>query len=209
MKSGRAVASELSFILAKLLRKLQRPALRNCQIDKTARVMAWSQLNDVIMGRYSYCGYDCTMSNVQVGAFCSIAGNVHIGGAEHPTSFVSTSPVFTAGRNSMNAHFAHHDYEPCPRTTIGSDVWIGRGANIKAGVMIGHGAIVGMGSVVTKDIPPYGIWAGNPAREIRKRFSDDQIEKLLKDRWWERSAKDLASIAKKFNDVDDYLREQQ
>ena len=71
------------------------------------------------------------------------------------------------------------------RTTIGNDVWIGTGAMVKAGVTIADGAVIGMGSVVTKDVGPYEIWAGNPARLIKKRLPEDEADRLASLKWWE------------------------
>ena len=76
--------------------------------------------------------------------------------------YVSTSPVFLDHRDSVKAKFSHHHYVWRAKTSIGHDVWIGEAALIKGGLNIGHGAVIGMGSVVTKDVPPYAIVAGNP-----------------------------------------------
>ena len=84
-------------------------------------------------------------------------------------------------------------------------MWIGDGAFIKQGVNVGVGAVIGMGSVVTKDVPPYAIVAGNPAHVIRKRFSDDIISRLLESRWWEKSDKELESLAADIKDPESFL----
>ena len=84
----------------------------------------------------------------------------------------------------MKKNFARHEFEIFRRTTIGNDVWIGNRVMIKAGVNISDGAVIGMGSIVTKDIGPYEIWAGNPARMIRKRFDDETIAALEEMKWW-------------------------
>ena len=85
----------------------------------------------------------------------------------------------------MKKNFARHEFEIFKRTSIGNDVWIGNRVMIKAGVKIADGAVVGMGSIVTKDIGPYEIWAGNPAKLIRKRFDDGTITILEDMKWWE------------------------
>ena len=120
------------------------------------------------MGRYSYCGYHCTLIRCRIGRFCSVADNVSIGLASHPMEWVSTSPAFYHGRDSIPKDLASLDYDPAPaETVIGNDVWIGAGTFIRPGVTVGNGAVVGMGSVVTRDVAPYTIVAGNPARVIR------------------------------------------
>ena len=175
----------IRWLCAKLLKKLLNPpALNSCNISKESRVCSRSELTDVSMGRYSYIGNDCFMVNVEIGSFCSIADRVAIGGAAHPVDRVSSSPVFHQGRNIMRRNLAAFDAVSTPRTTIENDVWIGRNALIKAGVTIHNGAVIGMGSIVTHDVGPYEIWAGNPARMLRKRFPDDTANRLQRVKWW-------------------------
>ena len=178
---------------------LNPPALRKCDIDSTSKVCARSELNSVTVDKYSYIGYDCFMLNVGIGAFCSIANRVCIGGAGHPIERVSSSPVFHEGKNVLGVNFQSFPYEPAPKTTIENDVWIGFGAIVKSGVTIHNGAVVGMGSVVTHDIPPYEIWAGNPAHFIRKRFDDETINELERLEWWSLSDSELSQIAPFFD----------
>jgi len=185
------MVEKFKFLLSKALRRLRPAALRRCRIDPNARVLGGSDLSDVQMGRYSYCVYGCQITNCEIGAFCSIAGNVVIGGSAHPVDAVSTSPVFHDGVNILGCNFANHPFQPNKRTVIGNDVWIGYAAIIKAGITIGDGAVIGTGSVVTKDVPPYAIWAGVPAREIRKRFDEATCHALLELRWWDWSKERL------------------
>ena len=138
-----------------------------------------------------------------IGRFCSIAPNAFVGGGEHPTDWLSTHG-FQYGNGSMFAtderflslvgrkNFA----QPRGRIQIGNDVWLGEGVHISRGVTIGHGAIVAARSVVTKDVAPYAIAAGVPARLLRYRFTDDIIEKLLKLEWWNYN---LAPISKQID----------
>lgn len=170
---------------AKALRKLRGADLTNSRVDRTSKIEAGSKLVSSNFGRHSFCGYDCTILNTDVGSFCSIAGGVVIGGASHPMDYLSTSPVFLSHRDSVKTKLAKHVFNPVYRTRVGNDVWIGERALIKAGVSIGDGAVIGMGAVVTKDVPPYAIVGGNPAKLIRMRFSDCVIDALLKLRWWD------------------------
>lgn len=192
----------IKFLLAKGLKKvLNPPALRNCRIDSTARVCSKSELNSVTLRQYSYIGNDCFMVNVEIGAFCSIADRVCVGGAEHPIERVSSSPVFHKGNNVLDVNFQAFPYIHTPQTIIENDVWIGIGAIVKAGVTIHNGAVVGAGSVVTHDIPAYEIWAGNPARKIRDRFDKDTAEKIEGTEWWKKSDTEIKELSKKFDDV--------
>ena len=184
---------------------LNPPALRNCIIDKTARVCSKSELTNVELGRYSYIGYECFMVNVRIGRFCSIANRCCVGAAAHPLDSVSSSPVFHAGKNIMGRNFATFPSPKSLQTVIENDVWIGMGAYIKAGVTIHNGAVIGTGSVVTHDVPPYEIWAGNPAKCIRKRFDDKVIDGLINSKWWNYSDEDLKSCAVDFDDPSKFL----
>lgn len=184
---------------------LNPPALRKCVIDKTARVCSKSELTKVELGRYSYIGYDCFMVNVSIGKFCSIANRCCIGGAAHPLDRVSSSPVFHAGKNIMGKNFATFPIIQTPQTVIENDVWLGMGVYVKAGVTIHNGAVIGTGSVLTHDVPPYEIWAGNPARFIRKRFNDEIIKGLLDSEWWNYSDEDLKTRAVDFDDPSKFL----
>jgi len=137
------------------------------------------------MNRYSFCGYDCKILNCDIGAFCSLADGVIIGGAQHPIEWVGTSPVFYKGKDSVTKKYSEFERPKVKRTVIGNDVWIGDRAIIKGGITVGNGAVIGMGSIVTKDIGDYEIWAGNPAKLIRKRFSEDIVQGLVKISWWD------------------------
>lgn len=122
-------------------------------------------------------------AQLHIGSFCSIADNVTIFlGGNHRTDWVTTYPF---------GHIGPWDYhgKGHPSTKgdviIGNDVWLGSGCTIMSGVKIGDGAIVSARAVVTKDIPAYSIAAGNPARIVKKRFTDEQIDALLAKPWWE------------------------
>ncbi len=196
----------LGFFLSKVLRLLNRPALRNCDIASTAKVGTGSNCISVKMGRYSYMGKNNSVCNAEIGAFCSIASYCAIGGGEHAIHFVSTSPVFNKGRNILKKNFALLEPQQSGKTTIGNDVWVGEQAFIKAGITIGDGAVIGAHAVVTHDIPPYAIVAGAPAKIIRFRFSQEEIEKLLKLQWWNWSEEKLKDKGSKFSDVGTFLK---
>jgi len=196
----------IAYYLNKAIKKMRLSSIKNSIIDDSSRVESGTSVVNSSMARYSFCGYDCTIINTEIGAFCSIASNVKIGGVAHPVHFVSTSPVFLSHKDSIKGKFARHDYLPMVKTTIGHDVWIGEGAFIKAGVCIGTGAVVGMGAVVTKDVPPYAIVAGNPARVIRNRFSDEMIQSLLATTWWDNSDAELVRLGACINDPEEFIK---
>ncbi len=121
-------------------------------------------------------------ASLTIGRYCSISTQVVIFlGSEHRTDWVSTYPFPIFWKEAR--HIAGH---PSTRgdVVIGNDVWIGYNVIIISGVSIGDGAAIGAGSVVTKDVPPYAIVAGNPARLVRYRFDERTIQKLLQIQWW-------------------------
>lgn len=197
---------KFAFFWAKIFKKLHGTAIKNCVIDNTSKIEAGSHVVNSIMKRHSFCGYNCEIINCDIGAFCSIANNVIIGGGMHPMGWVSMSPVFYEGRDSVKAKFSSFKRELPKRTIIGNDVWIGQNVLIKQGVNIGTGAVVGMGSVVTKDIEPYAIVAGTPARIIRYRFSEEIIEKLFLSKWWDLPNEALQNHAKYITDPEKFLQ---
>jgi len=119
---------------------------------------------DLIAAEHVFIAYNCVIyPNVTIGKYTMLAPGVSILGGDHNIDNPNT-PIIFSGRPAM------------AKTMIGEDVWIGAGVTIKAGVTIGNGVIIGASSVVTKDIPDYAIYAGNPAKLIRMRFGEDEIE---------------------------------
>ncbi len=189
---------KIKYGIARILNR--RPsAIRGSVIDKTASIGNGAQIVNCKIGRYSYI-YGTSVVNTEMGGFCSIASGSSIGGGSPPTDWVSSSPVFYKGRNVLKTNFSQNEYKDYKKTVIGNDVWMGSNCHVKGGVTIGDGAVIGMGSVVTKDVPPYEIWAGNPAKLIRKRFDDETIEKLLELKWWELPDEKLKELGDLFND---------
>lgn len=194
------------YLLSKLIKKARLASILDSEIGRGSKVEAGSSFVNSLMMRHSFCGYDCSIINAEIGSFCSIANNVKIGGVAHPMHFVSTSPVFLSHKDSVGAKFARHDFLPAVKTIVGHDVWIGEGAFIKAGICVGTGAVVGMGAVVTRDVPPYAIVAGNPAQVIRKRFSEEMIESLLLTEWWSMGESELHVFGRYMNDPEVFIR---
>ena len=180
--------------------------LQEAVVDKTAAICSGVRFYRGKIGKYSYIGNNSFVSDTNIGNFTSISTDCYIGGTSHPTDWVSTSPVFHKWENIMKKNFARNEFEIFKRTTIGNDVWIGNRVMIKAGVKNGDGAVVGMGSIVTKDIGPYEIWAGNPARLIRKRFDDETIDALEKMKWWEWDDIKIEKCADKFTTPSELIK---
>lgn len=180
--------------------------LQNSKVDKNAAICRGTRFYRSDIGKYSYVGNNTFITNTHIGKYTSISGDCYIGGTSHPINWVSTSSVFHKWSNILHKNFSQFEYEIFQETYVGNDVWIGEGCKVKAGIRIDNGAILGMGSVLTKDVGPYEIWAGNPARFIRKRFDDKTIEKLVESEWWEWEDTKIKEYAKYFNDPDQFIK---
>lgn len=177
-----------------------RATVVDSKINKKAVVEHHANVRYSKIGKYTYVSARSGVIYAEIGSFCSIAANVGIGGGSHDIDAVSTSPVFNKGRNIFGTNLGNVEFSPFKTTQIGNDVWIGNRALILQGVKIGDGAVVGAGSVVTKDVEPYTIVAGNPARVIRKRFDDETINRLLALKWWDMSDAELKKCGDRFKD---------
>ena len=149
-----------------------------------------TNISNSFVGFGTYIGNNSNFVNCSIGRFCSFAENSHVQAARHPSSFVSSYPGFINTINDLPFGKGTTQFTELVRCSnnrfcnIGNDVWIGERAIIKGGITIGDGAIIGMGSIVTKSVPPYAIVAGVPAKIIRFRFDNDKIEALLRIQWW-------------------------
>ncbi|MDO6589463.1 antibiotic acetyltransferase [Loktanella sp. D2R18] len=168
----------------------------SCQIEDPVHVGPGCVVMADIIGRYCFVNANtCIFDNVEIGRFVTFARNCQIGGVEHPIHHVTTS-FFKISRNwfpddplAQSCDLIKNTKGPSrkrdSKIVIGSDVWFGASAIVLKGIQIGTGAVVAAGAVVTKDVPPYAVVAGNPARLLRYRFDDTIIERLLASKWWD------------------------
>ena len=157
--------------------------IARCKIGNNVAFNRRSYINDSFIGAFSYSGSNTTINFSSIGKFCSLARNVDIGGFDHDYYKVTTMPMF---RFKQLFRGENPDVgikrELCK---IGNDVWIASGTQILHKVSIGDGAVIGGGAVVTRDVPPYAIVAGVPAKIIKFRFDEKTIEELLNIKWWD------------------------
>ncbi|RYG98835.1 MAG: CatB-related O-acetyltransferase [Alphaproteobacteria bacterium] len=170
---------------------------------------------EIAVGAFSYT-QGGLFSRVRIGRYCSIAPEVSMGAASHPTAWLSTSPFQyrkdwrgwgTLAENvygEADASWNPRSFSTVPRSTnIGDDVWIGQRAVVLPGVNVGSGAVIGAHSVVTRDVPPFSVVAGAPARVIRYRFPEQTIERLIKSDWCSYAPWHMKNI--KFDDINQAL----
>ena len=180
-------------------------ATEDCEFKGVCRIWEHSILSSVKMGIHTYCGSGCVITHSVIGNFCSIGNEAIIGTWMHPTHLVSTFPGFYAkGKHTFNIRCDDEVME-FQHVNIGNDVWIGHRVIILGGITVGDGAIIGAGAVVTKDVEPYAVVAGVPARMLRKRFKQSTIDSLLEIRWWEYDEDILRKYSDLFGDPDAFI----
>ncbi|WP_175620844.1 CatB-related O-acetyltransferase [Chryseobacterium schmidteae] len=164
-------------------------------------------INSVI-GDFSYISDGSVICETQIGKFCSIGPNVRTAPGKHPThTFVSTHPAIYSNPDYCARNFQSKDHhKPLRNVTIGNDVWICANAIIADGVKICDGAIIASNSVVTSDVEPYVIVGGVPAKFIRKRFTDEEIEILKKAKWWDQDLDWIDKNSQIFLNVEDFKK---
>lgn len=167
------------------------------------------------LGLGSYIAYNSNIKYTKIGKFCAIGDRVRTYLGRHPTKeYVTIHPAFfstnkQAGftfveKNNFDEHI-YVDEDQQFVVEIGNDVWVGSNVTILDGITIGDGAVVGAGAVVTKDVEPYSVVGGVPAREITKRFSDDVINFLLEFQWWDKDFGWISSHAHLFHSVSVFM----
>ena len=162
--------------------------IRNSDFGPFTEVGRDSVVVNSEFGAYSYCTRLCDIANTSIGKFVNIAAMVRLGPTDHPMArasqhhFLYRSDNYWPDARPDEAFFAARQAR---RLRIGHDVWIGHGAILRPDVTVGHGAVIAAGAVVTRDVAPYSIVAGVPAREIRRRFPDTVAERLARLAWWD------------------------
>jgi acetyltransferase-like isoleucine patch superfamily enzyme len=159
------------------------------------------------IGSHTYVQKRSTIYCSNIGKFCSIGSNVSIGPGIHKLDGISTHPSFFLKNTPLIKKYSQEDaFISSKETVIGHDVWIGEKAIILDGVSIGNGAVIAAGAIVTKDVAPYAIVGGVPAKVLRMRFSPLEIEEILKSKWWDKDEEWLQKNYKSFNNVLDFTK---
>lgn len=166
------------------------------------------------IGKNSFVAESAFLECAAIGAYCSIGPFVRTVRGRHPVDFISTHPIFYSsasasgksfgGKNSFKEYIFADDNGHS--VIIGNDVWIGQGAYLMEGVKIGDGAVVAAGAVVVKDVPPYAVVGGVPAKIIKYRFEQDKIDFLLKYKWWNKPENELKGMADDFCSPSDFFK---
>lgn len=156
--------------------------IRSSKLGDRVEIGRRNTLDHASVGKGTYTGEFCIIKYCEIGKFCAISWNVSIGGANHNMERLSLTPVHRIFTDTPAESYESFEKE---NVSIGNDVWLAAGSTVLRGVTIGDGAVVAAGAVVTKDVPPYAIVAGVPAKVIRYRFSDEIVQALLRIKWWD------------------------
>lgn len=181
--------------------------MKNTKVEQQVKIYEPYDISDSLIGRYSYIARNSHISNSTIGGFCSIGPNLVCGWGIHPTSFISTHPMFYSTQKQNGISFSQVDkIKERKPIIIGNDVFIGANVTILDGVTIGDGAVIGAGAVVSKDIPPFAVAIGCPIQIKNYRFSDEQRMELKKIQWWNFPEQQLQFVEQYAEDVDEFIK---
>lgn len=178
----------------------------NSEVSETAYLSKVYKVSDSKIGDYTSISTNSKISKTTIGKYCSIGPNFISGWGIHPINGISTSPIFYSTKHATGKTFSEQDkiQERLP-IIIGNDVWIGANCFILDGVEIGDGAIIAAGSIVTKNVEKYSIVGGVPAKFIKHRFNQNQINELEKIEWWDFDNENLKDVENNFFDIDKFI----
>ena len=175
-------------------------------LHKKSRIYSPSSIKNSKVDLGTYISQNSRIVNTKIGKFCSIGPNFLCGWGIHPSFSISTSPVFYSTSKQVGFTLSKNDkFKEHEEIIIGNDVFIGSNVTVLDGVIIGSGAIIAAGSVVTKNVEPYAIIGGVPAKLIKYRFTDDIIQKLLKINWWDWPEDIIGEVETYFFDVENFV----
>lgn len=173
-------------------------------LGKKTMVRKGTEIGEISLDDYSYIsGPRSYVEQAKIGKYCSIARQVVIGVSGHNYEWVTTSPIITSKEYGFIKNNVAEPQKDMP--IIGNDVWIGMNAIIMRGVTIGDGAVIAAGSVVTVDVLPYSIVGGVPAKHIRDRFTEEQICKMLKIKWWDWEENKIKENISLFYNIEEFI----
>jgi len=178
----------------------------NSTVSGKSKLYSTYKIYNSKIDAYTYIADNAQLKLTNIGKFCSIGPNLLCGWGVHPTNGISTSPMFYSTMKQNGATLSATDkiIEMQP-INIGNDVFIGMNVTILDGVTIGDGAIIGAGAVVSKDVPPFAIAVGCPAKIQRYRFDPESIEKLLAIQWWNWNEDELKSVEELYFDTEKFI----
>jgi acetyltransferase-like isoleucine patch superfamily enzyme len=190
-------------------------SFKNTKFSIYNKISRDTQVNNSLLGSFSYIGWNSIFNNVNIGSFCSIAPYTEVIYSKHPLDLVSTHPLFYSTKKQSGISFLKKNlieeftYVNSTKKSliIKNDVWIGYGAKLIEGITINNGAVVLAGSIVTRDVEPYSIVGGIPAKHIKYRFDDNTKKTLLLLKWWNRDIDWIKNNMNRFLNVNEFIKE--